>query len=713
MHWLQTLDTALFRFGNSTLQNPFFDWLMPIASGNPAFFPLLLALGIALIVKGNTRVRVMLLMLLIILPLGDTFICNTIKHAVLRLRPFAALEGVHQLVLAGRDNSMPSSHSANWAAAAMIVFIYYGRRSLWFMLPLGFTVSYSRIYNGVHFPADVLAGWILGAGYAATGVWMLDQLWQSAGKKFFPLWQQQLPSLLNPESRSQNPEVRNETATSPKPSTFNLQPSTSDQHWLRLGFAFITVTLIARLAYLAAGVLELSEDETYYWLWSKHLALSYYSKPPLIADTIWLGTKLFGDTTFGVRFFAPVITAVTGWLVLRFIAREVNARAGFFLLFILAATPMLAVGATLMTIDPLSVLFWTAAMLAGWRAVQTHSTTRDWLWVGLWMGLGFLSKYTALFQLLCWATFFALCKPARAQLRRPGIYLALFVNALCSLPVLLWNWQHGWITVTHVAGDAHAGDSWKFTLHEFLANEFALLNPVFFVLMVWAAIAFWRRAEKTALQTYLFAMGAPVFLVYALWSCHSRVMPNWIAPSVLPLFCLAVTFWDARAPRRWLAAGLIFGLTTVALLHHPALLQKLLQRPLPRELSRVCAWRASGNIVRDVRVKLLGEGKPVFVIGGHYGVTSQMAFQLRRDGVESFCLPSNTPKNQFYFWPGYENRRGENAIFISVAGDAKPQPPPAQLAEQFASVTPAGVFPVNYYGQTIRWLQLYECRNLR
>ena len=30
----------------------------------------------------------------------------------------------------------------------------------------------------------------------------------------------------------------------------------------------------------------------------------------------------------------------------------------------------MSVGAVLMTVDPLSVLFWTAAMLAGWRAVQ-------------------------------------------------------------------------------------------------------------------------------------------------------------------------------------------------------------------------------------------------------------------------------------------------------------------------------------------------------
>src|SRR5208283_934542 len=124
--------------------------------------------------------------------------------------------------------------------------------------------------------------------------------------------------------------------------------------------------------------------------------------------TQFLGTYLWGDNAFGVRFFSPVIGAILSLIVLRFFAREVNARAGFFLLLIITATPLTSVGAVLMTVDPLSVLFWTAAMLAGWRAVQDKAGVREWFWVGLWMGLGFLSKYTELFQILCWAVFFAL-----------------------------------------------------------------------------------------------------------------------------------------------------------------------------------------------------------------------------------------------------------------------------------------------------------------
>src|SRR5450755_3340671 len=200
MHWLHTLDIGLFHFVNRSLVNPFFDWLMPVLSNNGFFFPILFLLGTALLWKGGRRVRVCVLMLALILPLGDTFICNTIKHAVARPRPFVTLpearlfgnigkgyiapqpdaNGVDMAANLGSRNSMPSSHAANWFAGTMICFIYF-RRSLWFMLPLALGVSFSRIYNGVHYPSDVLAGAILGAGYGVAGIFILQTAWNFIG----------------------------------------------------------------------------------------------------------------------------------------------------------------------------------------------------------------------------------------------------------------------------------------------------------------------------------------------------------------------------------------------------------------------------------------------------------------------------------------------------------------------------------------------------
>jgi membrane-associated phospholipid phosphatase len=428
----------VFRFINQVYMNQVFDSVMPFASGNAYFNPALLLLGLLAIWKGGKRGLLCAVMLALIVPLNDG-LTNLLKHALARDRPFLALHDVHLLVGRSGSFSMPSGHSSNWFCAIMVAFLYY-RRSIWVMLPMALIVAFSRIYNGVHYPGDVLVGAALGAGFGVAMLWLVDTLWGWAGRRWFPVWWASTPSViaLRPAYAAQRNSEEETLAAEPElpkvrgqaPADFRAPHASMDEHWLRLGYVCIAALLIARLVYIGTKLIQLSEDEAYQWIWSKHLALSYYSKPPLIAYTQFLGTALWGDNAFGVRFFSPIITAIISLAVLRFFAREINARAGLVLVLIATATPLASAGAVLMTIDPLSVVFWTAAMLAGWRAIQSDGKTADWLWVGLWMGLGFLSKYTELFQLLCWAVLFTLWPPARKQLRKPGPYLAEVINLI-------------------------------------------------------------------------------------------------------------------------------------------------------------------------------------------------------------------------------------------------------------------------------------------
>src|SRR6266571_9511215 len=242
---------------------------MPFVSGNAFFYPLLLVTGIVLIWKGRRRGLVCVALLLLILPLGDHWVCRTIKRAVERPRPFAVLPGVYQPgkpapppenkdkpATTVATGSMPSSHAENWFAATMVAFIYF-RRSLWIMLPAALLVSFSRIYNGVHYPSDVLAGAILGAGYSAATIWCLEAFWQWAGRKWFPLWWRAFPSLLV----LPKPDIVVEQAPPLLRGRLGLESRIADQtpatiphanvdsHWLRLGYILIAVLLFARLVY--------------------------------------------------------------------------------------------------------------------------------------------------------------------------------------------------------------------------------------------------------------------------------------------------------------------------------------------------------------------------------------------------------------------------------------------------------------------------------
>ena len=231
MHWLQTLDSNLFLFANRSLVNPFFDWLMPVLSGGGGAKTALIAVavltGLTLLVVGNPRARICVVMMALIVGTNDGLICNTLKHAVGRPRPFVTLpgarlfgevgkgyvppvydkNGVNLAANLGSHNSMPSAHAANWFAATMALFLFY-RKSLWFTLPMALAVSFSRLYNGVHYPSDVLAGAIIGAGYAAAAAIAIEFAWQTFGKRWFPCWHAKLPRLvpnLNPPSASAEP----------------------------------------------------------------------------------------------------------------------------------------------------------------------------------------------------------------------------------------------------------------------------------------------------------------------------------------------------------------------------------------------------------------------------------------------------------------------------------------------------------------------------
>jgi len=75
--------------------------------------------------------------------------------------------------------------------------------------------------------------------------------------------------------------------------------------------------------------LELVGDEAYYWLWSRHPDICYLDKGPMIAWLIWAGTALFGQTVFGVRFFAVLLAGGTGLAMLLLTRRLFSDRAAF------------------------------------------------------------------------------------------------------------------------------------------------------------------------------------------------------------------------------------------------------------------------------------------------------------------------------------------------------------------------------------------------
>jgi len=90
-------------------------------------------------------------------------VCNLIlKNAVARVRPYYVVEGLEALVPYLDDWSFPSGHAC--ASFAVALGVHLTQRKKWtvVLIVLAVLIALSRLYVGVHFPTDVLAGAIIG-----------------------------------------------------------------------------------------------------------------------------------------------------------------------------------------------------------------------------------------------------------------------------------------------------------------------------------------------------------------------------------------------------------------------------------------------------------------------------------------------------------------------------------------------------------------------
>ncbi len=401
--------------------------------------------------------------------------------------------------------------------------------------------------------------------------------------------------------------------------------------------------------------LELVGDEAYYWLWSRHPDICYLDKGPMIAWLIWLGTAFFGQTVFGIRFFAVLLASGTGvaiWLLARHLFSD---RVAFWAIVIATIIPLFAVGASLMTIDTVYIFFWSWAAVAFWRA-RTSTTLAPWLLTGVLVGLGLLSKYTAALELVSFAAFCLWDRASRQHFRRATFWVMVATALLFLIPAIIWNYRHHWPTSDWLVqrGALDKG----YLLHPgflfgFLGEQAGVISPFLFIGLLFVLLRPSLRRRPPFATAYTLALFLPLFGLYLLLGLHYLGPPNWPAAAyiggVILLAAQGCELIDRYPSRRWLAfAALAFACFETGILLETRWLS------LPHRLDPLDRARGSRNLAAQVDHWQHITGAR-FVIADNYMTAALLSFYLPGQ-PEVFVPASDRPLNELELWANYDAR---------------------------------------------------------
>lgn len=631
--FLGVFERSIFYLLNHSLSNPVFDILMPFLTTHVEWFFVLILVFYGLLNRRPKDLVFLFLVMLVCVVVSDA-LANTLKHLLRRPRPFLVLPDVRLLVGMGHSYAMPSGHATNTTSVATVVWFFLKQRPelsavarrffKGYLVLLVLLVGFSRVYVGVHWPGDVLAGTVLGIG---VGYGVIRYIMAEA-------------------------------------------KAVREGQYLRGLFLIVLALTLFRFYYIYTGPLRLSPDEAHYWDWSRRLQLSYYSKPPMVAYLIGISTSVFGDNEFGVRFFAPLLGALSS-VVMFFLTRRVALGTGMsparaelcsmVASLLLLIVPLFATFNIIMTVDAPLMFFWTLGLYLMIIAVERGGFY--WALLGLCVGSGMLTKFTMALFYFCAFLYLITDRQSRRKLLGPGPWVAFVVSLLLYLPVLYWNSQNNWVYFKHVAG--HGGLSRGSVLDvkdffEFIGSQLGVITPVILFLMVWAVVWLWKNKNKGRI---FFWFSIPVWTIFLLKSLQSKVQANWAMPGYIAGVSALAIFVSSRweefstRMRAFVVSGVLLAFLATVIAHYPQTIG------LPARLDPSARLRGWDQLASKVDSLRKGLGPEHFVFSDRYQITAELAFYLK-DQPRTYCVNLGRRMNQYDLWEGFYHLKGYDAVFV-------------------------------------------------
>jgi len=488
-----------------------------------------------------------------------------------------------------------------------------------------------------------------------------------------------------------------------------------DKKYTYLTIVVIVVFLIFRIFYLATTHYTLSQDEAYFWDWSRHPALSYYDMGPMIAWIIAFFTHIFPLSAFSVRLGAPVFAAMTAIIIYILTVEVTSSRMlAFWVVLLFHLLPIGMAGGIIMTYYSPQVFFMSLTALFLWKLITDG---RPWWWylIGLSLGLGLLSHHMFIFFTGEVALFIILSSNNRKWLKHKEPYLALLIELIVASPIIIWNATHNFVMFRHAIGMMSTAHNIAFTLFEYIGGQAGIEAGLFFIAVVYGLTVSGYRGIKFKDDKYLFlfCLSAPLILFIALLSIGGRTEPNWpvsgyITGSIAGVYVLYEKYKGGKRSIRFLV-NTCLGLTiflcvlTSVFAYYPSVMHYAgIYIPPQRDpTNRMYGWNKLGEKVSEVLSQLPAGS---FVATHEYGLNAELAFYVKGH-PQVYEIPVLRRFSQYDFWNNFKAVKGKDAVYVGY------EPMEKEVYKLFESVGPPEVLVIKTrHTHQVRFtFYIYKC----
>lgn len=409
---------------------------------------------------------------------------------------------------------------------------------------------------------------------------------------------------------------------------------------------------------LVAGRIALSVDEAHYALYGLRLDWSYFDHPPMVGWLQMLVSSL-SKSEWSLRLWPALLMVLSGTL-LYYLSRVIYPKespwqAFVAVLILQSAIIVQLLGIALVPDVPL-LFFGLAAALSLWFAVKRHYW-RDWLLLGLWLGLAGLSKYTAVTLALS-VMLFVLWQGQWRLFLTPKPWLAALLALLMIAPVLYWNAQHDWISLRYQLGHGAPDREWEAVrfFRAQLGQILAYAPGIYLFGLI--AIFSTLRQRREENQRFLLSLALPPLLLFGWTAGYEETLPHW----TLLLFAIVAPFsanwlwshWERRWVRYSAIGSLVYSLVLVLLIHSQFLLPWIPFKPMQHPLSDLYGWQEAAE-----RAVSLNRGRETPLLVGNWSLASRIAWYARPHRVQV----TDTRVDQFDLWFG-SLQQGDAGLLI-------------------------------------------------